>query len=135
MKAIIKEYKSLIFIVGIIIIANVFAFTTFKSLQGISENITVATRQEYPVSLIAKQILLEFRSSENSTRSYYLTQDEEYINSFQKSDRNIQKLLLDLKFLKKYNEDVIYIDSVTYYTRLGLNSIKMQSNLEILKEL
>lgn len=130
MKTILKDYRSLFLIVVAIVIANVFAFIIFNKLQDISKNITVAVRQEYLASEISKQLLIELRGSENSTRSYYLTQESQYINSFYLANKQIRDLLSDLNSLKKYSEDIIYIDSISYFTILGVNSLKTQANLQ-----
>ncbi|MCC6838039.1 MAG: hypothetical protein IT234_05820, partial [Bacteroidia bacterium] len=131
-----KEYRSVLVAVFIIITLVIISFITYKKLSEISNKIPTSFQSTVPASFVAKQILIETRAAENNVRSYLLSQSSANISAFYKSVNNIELLIHDLTAYKNTNpEDGVFIDSIKLYSQIELECFKSQLYLNRSDEL
>lgn len=136
MVKLLREYRSVLIAVFIIITLVIISFITYKKLAEISSKISSSFQNTVPASFVAKQILIETRSAENNVRSFHLSQSPYNINAFYKSANNIELLIHDLLAYKKINpEDGLFIDSIKLYSHIELECFKSQLYLNNSEEL
>lgn len=122
------EYKAILFTVLIIGVVVTIGFLLYKKLSDVSGKISDSLKQEIPSSLIARQMILELRQAENNAKSYQLTQELTYIQSFYKAEPEIEKSISSLKKLAyEEKETKPLIDSFINLSRLHFELIKTQS--------
>lgn len=102
------------------------AYVSFQRINVVSERISLSLKNEYPASLIAKNLEIELGAAENYARTYYLTDDKESIKNYHNAIYNIQYLLLNLN-THQFIEDSTIIDSITYFSKELVRALKSQS--------
>ncbi len=136
MAKLLREYRSVLIAVFIIITLVIISFITYRKLSEISYKISTSFQNAVPASFVAKQILIETRSAENNMRSFHLSHSPYNINAFYKSANNIESFIHDLVTYKNTNpEDGLFIDSIKLYSYIELECFKSQLYLNNSDEL
>lgn len=124
-------YNATIFIILIIVAVVITGSVLYLNLSKVSSRISESAKSSVPASILAKQILVELRSSENNARSFNLTKDSAYVVAFYNSVKILNILVTELKMLVVNNATIQQvIDSIAVLSTKGLAIIKVQSYLE-----
>lgn len=122
------EYRTILVTLLTIIVVVVTGYLLYQRLSNVSNKISNSLKQDLPASFITRQIILDLRLAENNARSYQLTHDINYIQSFYNTSPEIENKITALKRkIITQKADKVLIDSFINLSRLRFELIKTQS--------
>lgn len=128
LKKIFIEYRTILVTLLTIVVVVITGYLLYQRLSNVSDKISKSLKQDLPASFITRQIILELRLAENNARSYQLTHDINYIQSFYNTAPEIETKITSLKrkiITQKVNKALV--DSFINLSRLRFELIKTQS--------
>ena len=126
----ILEFKSIFFVLLIILMIGITGSILYNRLALISKTILETTKGNEPASLTAKKIILDLQDAENKARNFQLTRNYRNITLIRSSFYEIEKNIIALK-RKIYTEKISsnLIDSFANLAHLRFDLIETQSSL------